>query len=74
MARRQQPNSAAGQWFFAVTDEVGRLDAEGTYVTFGRITEGLDVAERILSYDPGVEGGGPPTTDVAVERVTVTET
>ena len=46
MARTAEPNSAGGQWFF-VTDPPATPDPTGTYVVFGTITEGLDVAQAI---------------------------
>lgn len=70
MARSAEPNSAGGQWFF-VTDPPATPDPTGTYVVFGTITEGLDVARAIRAL-----GGddGAPSRDVAVESVEITET
>jgi peptidyl-prolyl cis-trans isomerase B (cyclophilin B) len=70
MARTAEPNSAGGQWFF-VTDPPATPDPTGTYVVFGTITEGLDVARAIRAL-----GGddGAPSRDVAVESVEITET
>ncbi|MDQ3737959.1 MAG: peptidylprolyl isomerase [Actinomycetota bacterium] len=71
MARTQQPDSSGGQWFFAAGPDVSNLDQQGTYVKFGTITEGLDVAEGILGLSG--DDGQTPTKDVAVETVTITE-
>jgi peptidyl-prolyl cis-trans isomerase B (cyclophilin B) len=70
MARTAEPNSAGGQWFF-VTDPPATPDPTGTYVVFGTITEGLDVARAIRAL-----GGddGAPSRDVTVESVEITET
>lgn len=70
MARTAEPNSAGGQWFF-VTDPPATPDPTGTYVVFGTITEGLDVARAIRAL-----GGddGAPSRVVTVESVEITET
>ena len=70
MARTAEPNSAGGQWFF-VTDPPATPDPTGTYVVFGTITEGLDVARAIREL-----GGddGAPSREVTVETVEITET
>lgn len=73
MARTPQPNSAGAQWFFGATDAIANLDGDGTYVRFGRITDGLDVAEAIFALAPS-NGGETPTNDVTLERVTIAET
>lgn len=44
MARSQMPNSAGSQFFICVADD-SFLD--GQYAAFGRLTEGLEIAERI---------------------------
>ena len=69
MARTAQPNSAGGQWFF-VTEPPPTPDPAGTYVVFGTITEGLDVARAIREL-----GGqdGAPSRDVTVETVEIAE-
>ena len=71
MARTAEPNSAGGQWFFTVTDASAALDAQGTYVVFGEVTEGLDVAEAMLALAPAE--GDTPTEEIVVERVEITE-
>jgi peptidyl-prolyl cis-trans isomerase B (cyclophilin B) len=70
MARTAEPNSAGGQWFF-VTDPPATPDPTGTYVVFGTITEGLDVARAIRALGGG---DGAPSRDVTVEGVEITET
>lgn len=46
MARSMRPDSAGSQFFVMVAD-ASHLD--GAYAAFGRVTEGLDVADRIVS-------------------------
>ena len=72
MANTGAPNSAGAQWFFTVGPDSANLDALGSYVVFGQITEGLDVAEAILALAP--EEGDTPTEEVVLERVEITQT
>lgn len=70
MARTPEPDSAGAQWFFATGEPASYLDDYGTFVVFGTITEGLDVAQAITAL------GGPdgvPTQDVTLETVVITE-
>ena len=46
MARAMDPNSAGSQ-FFIMTSTSPHLD--GQYAAFGRVTEGMDVADRIVN-------------------------
>ena len=81
MARTQQPNSAGGQWFFVTGPNAAGLNGGsgpggGTYVTFGKITKGLDVVQKILGLnktDPTSQLGGAPSRNVVVRKVTITE-
>jgi cyclophilin family peptidyl-prolyl cis-trans isomerase len=73
MARTPAPNSAGAQWFITTGPNSSNLDAAGTYVKFGTITEGLDVAQNILAL------ANSPTDDtlkepVVVQRIEITET
>ena len=72
MANTGEPNSAGAQWFFTVGPDSANLDALGSYVVFGRIVEGMDVAEAILALAP--EQGDTPTEEVVLERVEITQT
>lgn len=69
MARTAAPDSAGGQWFF-VTDPPPTPDPTGTYVVFGTITEGLDVARAIRALGGADEA---PTREVTVDTVEITE-
>jgi cyclophilin family peptidyl-prolyl cis-trans isomerase len=46
------------------------LDAQGTYVVFGEVTEGLEIVQSIIA---SVSANGPPPEEVRVETVTITE-
>jgi len=55
--------------FFIVTGPAGeRLPPE--YASFGTVTSGLDVAQRIEALAPA-RGDGPPTRKVTIESVTI---
>lgn len=75
MANSGAPNSGGSQ-FFLITGEDGRnLDSNAAYTIFGRVTAGLDVAQRILALpiqDPGAGiAGQQPARAVYLEQVTV---
>ncbi len=59
------------QWFFVGGPKASALDAQGTYVTFGRVTEGLDVVKAILALAAATVR--PPTEDVTISTVEITE-
>jgi cyclophilin family peptidyl-prolyl cis-trans isomerase len=76
MARTNAPNSAGAQFFFAGGPNVSGLDAQGTYVTFGKVAAGLDVVKAILGLhqeDPTSGLGGRPSRVVTVRSVTIRE-
>jgi cyclophilin family peptidyl-prolyl cis-trans isomerase len=75
MARSSGPDAASAQFFFCVTDACSNLDTSGTYVTFGHVSEGLDVLEAILALheDGASPGEGAPSKTVTVESVTIEE-
>lgn len=76
MARSSAPDSASAQFFFVAGPAASSLDAQGTYVTFGRITEGLDVVQAILALnedDPESGLGGAPSREVRIESVEIVE-
>jgi cyclophilin family peptidyl-prolyl cis-trans isomerase len=70
MARTQAADSAGAQWFIVTGPKASSLDAEGTYVTFGHVTKGLDVAQKIIADD---NGSGAPKTPVTVNSITITQ-
>lgn len=74
MARTGAPNSAGAQFFFVAGPNAAALDAQGTYVTFGKVTAGLDVVKAILGlHQAGGSLGGAPSRPVIVNSVTITE-
>jgi cyclophilin family peptidyl-prolyl cis-trans isomerase len=77
MARKPTPNSAGAQFFFVAGPAASSLDADGTYVVFGNVTEGLDLVKQILASheaDPANPLGGAPAEPVVIEQVTIEET
>lgn len=66
MARSQNPNSAGSQFFLMVADSP-HLD--GAYAAFGKITEGQDVADEIVSVPTGPQDR--PKTEQVMKKVTV---
>ena len=74
MARSFTADSGGGQFFFGTGPKVARLNPQGDYVTFGKITKGLDVAQAILGLNVG-EGklGGAPSRAVRINTVVITE-
>jgi cyclophilin family peptidyl-prolyl cis-trans isomerase len=74
MARSSGNDSGGGQFFFVTGPKASVLDSQGTYVTFGSVTKGLDITQKILGMSAG-EGalGGAPKTPVKINSVTITE-
>ena len=66
MARSQRPNSAGSQ-FFIMVDDAPYLD--GQYAAFGRVTEGMEVAQAIVSAPR--DRADRPYEDQIMEKVTV---
>ncbi len=48
MARSQDPNSAGSQFFIVVKDS---HFLDGQYTAFGKVTSGMDVADKIIDVD-----------------------
>lgn len=77
MARTAAPNSASGQFFLLANegsrylgDEASLGTDAGSYAVFGKVTEGLDVLEKIAALD---DGSSTPSKPVSIETVTITE-
>lgn len=66
MARTMNPNSAGSQFFIMVEDSP-HLD--GQYAAFGKVTEGIEVADKIVSVKR--DRGDRPYEDQVMESVTV---
>jgi peptidyl-prolyl cis-trans isomerase B (cyclophilin B) len=75
MARTNVPNSATSQFFINVKDndfldKAHAQDGVG-YCVFGRVTEGIDVLDKIKAVPTGNRGqhGDVPTKDVVIVSV-----
>ena len=66
MARSMMPDSAGSQ-FFIMTSDSPHLD--GQYAAFGKVLEGMDVADAIVSADR--DGNDKPFEDQVMKSVTV---
>jgi len=77
MARTAAPNSASAQFFFSTGPRTASLDAQGTYVVFGTVTEGMDVLEAIIAthVDSGSSPGeGAPNPVPVINSITIVQT
>jgi len=76
MARTSDPDSATAQFFINVKDNAA-LDRSGDgpqgagYAVFGKVTEGMDVVDKIKAVPTGMKSGmnDVPTTPVVIESV-----
>lgn len=66
MARTKKPNTAGSQ-FFIMVEKSESLD--GKYAAFGKVIEGMDVVDRIVSVER--DSRDKPTTDQRMMSVTV---
>lgn len=80
MARTSDPHSASAQFFINVKDNdflnFKSKDMQGWgYCVFGRVTNGMEVIEKIKAVDTTSRAGHQdvPVDDVVIERVTVSE-
>jgi len=65
------PNTNGSQFFVVLPGGGARLQPAYSY--FGQVTDGTEVVDAIAALgEPGVDG--PPTSDVTVETVEITET
>ena len=78
MARTQDPDSATAQFFISVADNRSNLDypnALGSgYAVFGKVTKGMDVADKIVSVQTtqkelSTPHGTQPAENVPVDTV-----
>lgn len=75
MARTNDPDSATSQFFINLTDNA-RLDGrEGQpgYTVFGRVTDGMDVVDRIAAVETTRRAGhrDVPRDTIRIEAVTI---
>lgn len=74
MARSAGPDSSGAQFFFSTGPKVSNLDAQGTYLLFGEVTEGQDILQQIMAlHVAGGDLGGAPGEPVIIETVTIDE-
>ena len=66
MARAMSPNSAGSQ-FFIMHADAPHLD--GDYAAFGKVTDGMDVVDRIASVRTGMQDR--PVVEQKIARATV---
>lgn len=64
MARSQNPDSAGSQFFIVVKDSPF---LDGKYTVFGRVTRGMDVADKIVSVK--TDDRDNPITKVEMKKV-----
>jgi cyclophilin family peptidyl-prolyl cis-trans isomerase len=68
MARKADPNSASNQFFINVVDNQRLDNYAGGYAVFGKVTEGMDVVDKIRRVRTTSQGG---LDDVPVEPVLI---
>jgi peptidyl-prolyl cis-trans isomerase B (cyclophilin B) len=66
MARAEAPNSASSQFFIMVQDFP---DLDGKYASFGKVLEGMDTADKIVSVER--DRNDKPLTPQKMKKVTV---
>ncbi|EEG76977.1 peptidylprolyl isomerase [Dethiobacter alkaliphilus] len=66
MARAAHPDSAGSQFFLMVA---GAPHLDGQYAAFGKVTDGMDVADRIVAVKR--DHGDKPLEDQRIKKVTV---
>ena len=77
MARTDEPNSATAQFYINVADNTF-LDKSGDsdgYAVFGKVTEGMDIVDKIKSVETTGDRGRPhanaPVKDVVIKSIRV---
>ncbi len=75
MARSNDPNSASSQFFIMHAD--GKF-LDGQYAAFGKVTEGLDVVDKIAAVEvklpyPGAKEKSTPVNPVYIEYIKVVD-
>ncbi|MBQ8075141.1 MAG: peptidylprolyl isomerase [Oscillospiraceae bacterium] len=72
MARANDPNSASSQFFITVADSTF---LDGSYAAFGRVTEGMEVAEKIAKDAKPIDNNGtiPAAQQPVIETIIITD-
>ncbi|MFK7864117.1 MAG: peptidylprolyl isomerase [Pseudohongiellaceae bacterium] len=80
MARTAVPHSATSQFFINVGDNhflnhSSKTDQGWGYAVFGKVTEGMEVVNKIKEVETGSMGGHQdvPVTEVTIESVDISE-
>ena len=80
MARTNDPHSATAQFFINIKDNdflnhSGKNMQGWGYAVFGKVTDGLDVVEKIKGVSTGSSGGHQdvPSDDVVIESMEIIE-
>ena len=68
MARAMDPNSAGSQ-FFIMVEDAPHLDSQ--YAGFRKVTEGMDVADKIVSVPTGFQD--KPIEDQVIKTIKISE-
>ncbi|HEX6097165.1 MAG TPA: peptidylprolyl isomerase [Thermoanaerobaculia bacterium] len=66
MARSQSPDSASSQFFIVVADSTF---LDNNYTVFGEVTQGMDVADKIVSAPKGAQDR--PNEPVSITKVVI---
>ena len=73
-------NSSGGQYFVATGPKVSALDGQGTYLNFGKVTQGMELVKQIAalyvpfpSTSPMAGLGGGPSEPVIINTSAITE-
>ena len=77
MARTGDPDSATAQFFINVKDNANLDGAVGRpgYAVFGKVTDGMDVVDKIKAVETGTVGpfGDVPKEDVVIKSIKVVD-
>jgi cyclophilin family peptidyl-prolyl cis-trans isomerase len=68
MARTNDPNSATSQFFINVGDNANLDTYGGGYAVFGKVTDGMDVVDKIVGAKTTTKG---PHKNVPAETITI---
>jgi len=72
MARAKDPDSASSQFFITVADATF---LDGAYAAFGRVTEGMEIAEKIAKDARPIDNNGtiPASEQPVIESIVITD-
>jgi cyclophilin family peptidyl-prolyl cis-trans isomerase len=75
MARTSDPDSATSQFFINVADNefLNKSPRSDGYAVFGKVTEGMDVVDKIKAVPTGNKGGhgNVPNDDITIKSVKI---